>query len=90
MNENIQHISEYLAQNRDADKIYLFLEQLLTPTELRNVALRWQLSKMLQDGLSQRKIASELHVSLCKITRGSKELKKEHSVLKEAILLNNN
>ena len=41
--------------------------------------------KLLHDGMSQRKIADRLGLSLCKITRGSRELKKAHSPFKAMI-----
>lgn len=85
MDENILQIATYFAQTKNPNKIYRFLEELLTPAEIKDVALRWRIVKMLQLGSSQRKIAAQLHVSLCKITRGSKELKKADSVFKEAI-----
>ncbi|MBN1671296.1 MAG: transcriptional regulator [Kiritimatiellae bacterium] len=52
-----------------------FLRAILTPQELDRIALRWRLVKMLKHGVKQRAIASKLGVSLCKITRGSRELK---------------
>jgi TrpR family transcriptional regulator, trp operon repressor len=39
----------------------------------------------LHNGKAQRQIASELHLSLCKITRGSKVLKTEHSITKKIL-----
>ncbi len=78
-------LSEYLAQTDDPRKIQLLLESILTPAELHDLGLRWDLVKMLNDGKSQRQIAGELHISLCKITRGSRELKKKNSILREAI-----
>lgn len=50
-------------------------QALLTPQERRKIALRWQLVCLLEAGLSQRAVAARLGVSLCKITRGSHELK---------------
>ena len=61
------------------------LRQLLTRAEVREVAGRWELVKLLDSGLSQRRIADELGMSLCKITRGSRELKKPDSALKMVI-----
>ena len=52
-----------------------FLTGILTPAELKRIALRWRLVKLLKSGAKQRAIAEELGVSLCKITRGSRELK---------------
>ena len=58
----------------------LFLKELLTPGEVRDITLRWKLLELLADGVSQRKIAEELKISLCKITRGSKILKQKGAV----------
>jgi len=65
------------------DQMKSFLEEILTPAERDDLALRWQLMKMLQDGMSQRQIASELGISLCKITRGAKILKDNQSISKQ-------
>jgi len=78
-------ISQYLAQLKDPEKIQNFLESILTPAEVHDLNLRWELMKLLKEGKSQRQIAGELHISLCKITRGSRELKKKNSILNEAI-----
>ena len=51
------------------------LAELLTPGELRDIGLRLRLLRMLCDGVSQRKITAALGISLCKITRGSREMK---------------
>jgi TrpR family trp operon transcriptional repressor len=62
-------------------------EELFTQREKYDFALRWRLMKELYQGKAQRTIASELGISLCKITRGSKILKdpkaEMNSVLKE-------
>lgn len=85
MSANIKEISRLLAQTDRPDLIEEFIESILTETEVKNVDSRWEIVKQLDKGVSQRKIASELHMSLCKITRGSKELKKENSVLKKFV-----
>ena len=51
------------------------LDALLTPKERARLMLRWQLVCRLEAGEHQRAIARALHISLCKITRGSRELK---------------
>jgi TrpR family trp operon transcriptional repressor len=81
----VSEISQYLAQTGDPKKIQHFLESILTPAEIHDLNMRWELVKMLNEGISQRQIAGELRVSLCKITRGSREMKKKNSILKEAI-----
>jgi len=84
-NKNFKEITTFLAETGDADTIRRFLKSILTPKEIQDLASRWQLVKMLENGVTQRKIADQLHISLCKITRGSRELKKQQSVLKKAI-----
>lgn len=78
----MDRISRVLAKTADDILIKKFLKALFTENEISEVVLRWALVELLDNGLSQRRISSELGVSLCKITRGSKELKKENSALK--------
>lgn len=81
----IKEISQVLAKTSDEKLIEEFLESILTPAEINDLSSRWELVKRLDDGISQRAIARELHLSLCKITRGSKELKKKNSAFKQLI-----
>lgn len=62
------------------DDLLRLFEEVLTPAERRDVALRWELMRRLYDGEPQRRIAETLGISLCKITRGSKVLKAPNSV----------
>lgn len=52
-----------------------FLINILTPMELKEVVMRLQIVKMLEEGIPQREIAETLGVSIATITRGSRELK---------------
>ena len=63
-----------------ADEMERFLRELLTDAELRDITLRWQLLGLLAQGQPQRKIADDLQISLCKITRGSRILKRRGAV----------
>ena len=83
--DNIKEISKLLAKTDQQKLIQEFLESILTPAELEAISSRWEIVKLLDKGISQRKIAKDLHLSLCKITRGSKELKKENSPMKKMI-----
>lgn len=83
--DNLTELSEAFSQAQDQKLILNFLECLLTKNELSEIASRWALVKMLDNGVSQRNIASELGLSLCKITRGSKELRKADSAFKKMI-----
>ncbi len=60
-------------------------QEIFTPAEIQDVALRWRLMKMLHEGIPQREIAHRLGVSLCKITRGSRVLKAKSSVSKKIL-----
>lgn len=82
---NIGELSLVFAKIRDPATVERLLRALLTEAEVAEIAGRWELVKLLQSGMSQRRIAEALHMSLCKITRGSKELKKPGSALKEAV-----
>ena len=83
--DKISEIAGLLATIKDPDLIKGFLQGMLTPAELEKLSSRWEIVKMLEDGKSQRAIARELHLSLCNITRGSRELKKRNSPLKQII-----
>lgn len=81
----IEEIARTLAAIGDQKLIRDFLVCILTRYEIKEIAGRWELVKLLNRGVSQRKIAGELGMSLCKITRGSKELKKEGSAFKKIL-----
>ena len=74
-----------LSRCDDPDLIGEFLECLLTPTEKREVASRWALVREIDEGTTQREIARKMGLSLCKITRGSRELKKDNSPFRRMI-----
>lgn len=73
-------IASILASITSPAEMSLFLEELLTPGEVRDITLRWKLLELLSEGLPQRKIAEDLQISLCKITRGSRILKQKGAV----------
>ncbi|HCC37262.1 MAG TPA: transcriptional regulator, partial [Treponema sp.] len=68
-----------LALTSDNTLVDDFLRCLLTPAEIADIAGRWALVKALRNKIPQREIAKDLGISLCKITRGSRELKKSDS-----------
>lgn len=79
---NIQEVADLFAAVSDRHAMRRMLDEILTPAELRDLALRWRLVQRLQAGASQRKIAAELGISLCKITRGSRILKQPQGVIR--------
>ena len=82
---NLKEISRILSRLDNTRIIEEFLISILTDNEAKNISSRWEIIKRIEQGISQRKIASDLHLSLCKITRGSRELKKSKSVLKKIL-----
>lgn len=54
-----------------------FIDDMFTEKELEDVVQRYLLMDDLYKGKSQRDIAKDRSMSLCKITRGSKMLKKK-------------
>ena len=76
-------IARVMASLDTPDELRRFLKDLFTPSELSDLALRWRLVERLAAGESQRKIAGDLGISLCKITRGSRILKQNGIVSRE-------
>lgn len=89
--DSIAEICSLLAKINDEKLIYDFFGCLFTQAELKDFSNRWQLVKELNAGTTQREIARKYGMSLCNITRGSKEMKKEGSAfLKVLELLDSN
>lgn len=72
---SLKSLARVLAALRTAADVESFLQGMMTPRERERLAVRWQLVRMLAAGYKQRLIVKRLHVSLCNITRGSRELK---------------
>ena len=85
MADSMDELSRTLATVNDSVLLRDFLKALLTPQEYNAVAARWALVRLLDQGMTQRKIAETLGLSLCKITRGSREMKKEESSFRKMI-----
>lgn len=75
-----ERMAAVLSSIHSAEEMRVFLKELLTPGEVRDITLRWRLLERLAEGMPQRKIAEELKISLCKITRGSRILKQKGAV----------
>lgn len=81
----LAEVSQALARCDDPQVIQDFLMSWFTAREVQDMHSRWRLVQDLMRGNSQRRIAQDLGVSLCKITRGSKELKKSDSAFKKML-----
>ncbi len=84
-NAALLEMCDLLSNNAQSDFILEFFDRLFTRAELKDFATRWLLVRALDSGMTQREIAQKYHVSLCKITRGSKELKKPGSAFKKML-----
>lgn len=74
-----------LAETRDVEELRSFMNEILTPNERSDLAMRWQLMVEIHQGQTQRSIAKRHNISLCKITRGSKILKTKDSFIAHAL-----
>ena len=82
----ITELVEIFTDIRDKETMEKLFQEIFTEKELKDVSLRWELLKELHEGLTQRKIASNHRISLCKITRGSKILKNDNSIIKKILI----
>ena len=71
-----------LISGKSADFINIFFDDLRTKAELKDSSKRWLLMREIDKGTTQREIAKKIHISLCKITRGSKVLRKPNGVVR--------
>lgn len=87
--KTLKEISK-LVKNIDTEaEITAFLRELLTESEIETLTKRWRILEMLKEGCTQREIAKELQVSLCKVTRGAKIMKDDKSILAKYLLKEN-
>jgi TrpR family trp operon transcriptional repressor len=78
MNENIgyiRHLVNHLLDQDSPEALEKALGDLLTASELDDVARRLQIIEMLAEGIPQRQIADRLGVGIATVSRGSNVLK---------------
>ena len=71
-----EDILDIILSINDKDQLRAFIDDMFTEKEVEDVVQRYLLMDDLYRGKSQRDIASARSMSLFKITRGSKRLKK--------------
>lgn len=82
---NIKEIAKAINSIHTEEDICSFFKELLTETEINTLSKRWCILKMLSNGKTQREIANDLNVSLCKVTRGAKILKDKKAITPKLI-----
>ena len=84
--KTLKEISKLVKSIDTEAEITAFLRELLTESEIETLTKRWRILEMLKEGCTQREIAKELQVSLCKVTRGAKIMKDNKSILAKYLL----
>ena len=85
MADNLSEIIDIFSSTTDKREMRQLFEDVFTDAEREDIAKRWYIFKELYKGTPQRRIASDMEVSLCKITRGSKTLKKDDSIIRRVL-----
>lgn len=85
MKDSLDDLVSLFAKTTNENEMYKLFDELFTPAEKKDFALRWTLMQELYRGMPQREIASKYHLSLCKITRGSKILKTPNSLFRKVL-----
>ena len=82
--QSIEELSILLSKMSQKE-INNFLHEILTDSEISDLSKRWRILKLLDGNFTQRDVAKELGVSLCKVTRGAKILKNSNAITKKMI-----
>ena len=69
--KKVKNLSSVLS-GRTNEEMNSILVDLLTPAEIDDLYQRFQIIKFISEGVTHRKIAKTLGVSISKVTRGSK------------------
>ena len=85
MNSVTRELIDVFANTQNRRDMETLFKEIFTPGEIDTLTLRWQLLKDLYQGKTQRRIAAERRISLCKITRGARLLKAEGGYLKKVL-----
>ena len=83
--DSLAELAEVLTLAGDPILVKDFFYCLFTPAEIADIAARWALVKALDQKTPQREISRQLGISLCKITRGSRELRKPDSAFRKML-----
>lgn len=80
-----EYLMDLLCSITDKDEMESLMDDILTEREISDIIQRYLLMDDLYRGISQREIASKRKMSLCKITRGSRMLKKKDGYMRRLL-----
>ncbi len=83
--EAFDDIINVFCSTTDEEDMKALFSDLFTESEMKDFCTRWLLMTDLYKGRPQRDIAEARNLSLCKITRGSKMLKKEDGFMRRLL-----
>ena len=87
---DMNEIFEIINKLKSPKEISQFFSEIFTDNELKTLSKRWRILKLLAKGETQRQIAQDLNVSLCKVTRGSKILKNKNAITTKFLIKEKN
>lgn len=85
--DSMKELISLIRNSKDEKLAFDFITSLLTTPEFKAIGSRWLIVKEIDKGTTQREIARNFSMSLCKITRGSKELNKPDSAFRKMLEL---
>ena len=85
LNESYNDLIKLFAATNNEEDMKRLFDDMFTEAEQKDFTIRWKLMNDLYRHKSQRDIAKDLKISLCRITRGSKMLKKKDGFIRSVL-----
>lgn len=82
LSSSYEDLIEVFASVKTKEDMKALFEDMFTDAEIKDFTIRWKLMNDLFQHVSQRTIANDLRISLCRITRGSRMLKKKDGYIR--------
>lgn len=85
LNPSYNDLIRIFTEVKSEEDMKALFEDMFTDAEIKDFTIRWKLMNDLYNHVPQRAIASELKISLCRITRGSRMLKKKDGYVRRKL-----
>ncbi len=85
LDESYEDLIRLFTETNSIEDMKSLFSDLFTDAERKDFTIRWKLMNDLYQHVPQREIASNLRISLCRITRGSKMLKREDGYVRRKL-----